>query len=604
MAAEIDVAGQVVTEIEVRLNLSAGKLMDETTEPSHPLDSFSLNIRGVKCFDDDGSGFFNFAPITFIIGKNNSGKSTVLDVLEESCKNGQRMFDEPLSRTGSSPNIEILKHPDEAKLRRHFRPGNIGGLVTGDHFKYAKQFLLPRKFVWTFDKNRKVKIRTGDEKVLPKNSRIEGLLKECIEFPFSDCWTTRISAERDVQPEASDADRQLSSTGGGLTNLVRAFINSDDLPRAIVETELLCDLNEIYLGDSEFTAITCQEHEATRNWELYLREDGKGDIRLSQSGSSLRTIFLILAFLRLYPAVQKTESRTKLVFCLEEPENNLHPALLRRLIDYLARQREEDGFSLVISTHSPICIDLATKRDDATILHVRREKGRTVCGNALDYAGKSNILEDLDVRGSDILQANGIIWVEGPSDRIYLKKWIEVVSKGSLREGTHYTFMFYGGKVLKHFDALPPNERPEKIAMLAVNRNIAVVIDSDRRPAASRTKTGKQKKPRMNLNETKNEIIRQVENIGGYAWVTAGKEIENYIPHSIWVKVAGQSVTIKNEFVDLPKIPALAKVASTKVDLAHEVECFIDNEAIDGHLDLKAHLEKLCSQIRGWNGLA
>ncbi|GAA6200232.1 hypothetical protein NBRC116599_14570 [Aquicoccus sp. SU-CL01552] len=269
----------------------------------------------------------------------------------------------------------------------------------------------------------------------------------------------------------------------------------------------------------------------------------------------------------------------------------------------MAQQREKRNFSLVITTHSPICIDLATKRDDATILHVKREKNRTICANVLDYAGQTSILQDLDVRGSDILQANGIIWIEGPSDRIYIKKWIEIVSHGELREGVHYTFMFYGGKVLKHFDALPPEELPKKVAMLAVNRNMAVVIDSDRRPKASRTKTGRQRRPNMRLNATKKEIIRQVKDQGGFAWVTAGKEIENYIPNRIWSQVAGKALKIEDEYTDIPKIPALSELALTKVDLAHKAERLIGLDAISGHLDLECAINELCRHVRTWNGL-
>lgn len=578
--------------------------MSETEEPIHPLGGFELNIRGVKCFDEDGSGSFRFAPITFIIGKNNSGKSTVLDVLQECGKTNGSMFEGPFSRAGTTPYIEIKKRPDEAKLKREFNPSIVGGNIPGkSHWHYAEQNILPFEFSWTFDQQRKANVAIADEnsKKLVSDARVK--MNNCVEFPFSDLWNIRIRAERDVQPEKRDTERELGSTGQGLTNLVRAFINSEDLPRHLVEVDLLRDLNEIYLGDSEFSEIICQEHEASGEWEIYLREDGKGDIRLSQSGSSLRTVFLVLAFLRLYPEVKKTGSTSKLVFCLEEPENNLHPALLRRLIDFLARQREDRGFSLVITTHSPICIDLATKRDDATILHVRSEDGRTVCGNVLGYAGHSSILEDLDVRGSDILQANGIIWVEGPSDRVYINKWIEVVSEGNLREGAHYTFMFYGGKVLNHFDALPPEELPKKIAMLAVNRNIAVVIDSDRRPKAWRTKTGKPRRPQQQLNETKREIIRQVEENGGYAWVTEGKEIENYVPSYIWEQLAGKRLAIKDEYQDVPAIAELSKLVSTKVDLAHKAEGLIDQIAIAGHLDLEARLDNLCSHIRSWNGL-
>ncbi len=578
--------------------------MSDSEKSSHPLDGFALNIRGVKCFDEEGSGFFHFAPITFIIGKNNSGKSTILDVLQECSKTKGRMFEGSLSRADTTPYVEIGRQPEPGILQRVFSPNARGGSIPGhSHWDYAKRTIRPFTFIWVFDQSRTASVKEGykaTEELVPDALN---KLAECIEFPFSHLWNTRIRAERDVQPESRDTDRQLGSTGHGLTNLVRAFINSEDLPRQLVEVDLLHDLNEIYLGDSEFSEIICQENEASGKWEIYLREDGKGDIRLSQSGSSLRTVFLVLAFLQLYPAVAKTGSASKLVFCLEEPENNLHPALLRRLVDFLSRQREERGFSLVITTHSPICIDLATKRDDATILHVRREAGRTICENVLDYAGQSSILEDLDVRGSDMLQANGIIWVEGPSDRIYINKWIEVISEGSLREGADYTFMFYGGKVLKHFDALPPKELPKKIAMLAVNRNIAVVMDSDRRPKPWRTKTGKQRRPQMRLNEAKKEIIRQVEEIGGFSWVTKGKEIENYISKRIWEQVAGKPLRIRDEYEDIPSITALAKVAPTKIDLAHKAESLICLTEITGHLDLESRLNTLCKHIRMWNGL-
>lgn len=578
--------------------------MSETEEPTHPLDGFSLNIHGIKCFDEEGSGFFHFAPITFIIGKNNSGKSTVLDVLQECTGSEKQMFRGPFARHGATPCVEVKSKPDEHRLARGFLSNRGGGGIPGNHWEYAKDKILPHEFIWEFDQNKKGRVKPTSFSERGLANQAAEPLAEALGFPFEELWHVRILAERDVRPEPRNTNRNLSSNGGGLTNLVRAFINSEDLPRHLVETDLLCDLNEIYLGDSEFSEIICQENETSGEWEIFLREESKGDIRLSQSGSSLRTVFLVLAFLRLYPEVQQTGQTSKLVFCLEEPENNLHPALLRRLVDFLARQREERGFSLVITTHSPVCIDLATKRDDATILHVRREEGRTICENVLDYAGQSSVLEDLDVRGSDILQANGIVWVEGPSDRVYINKWIEVVSEGSLREGAHYTFMFYGGKVLSHFDALPPDELPKKIAMLAVNRNIAVVLDSDRRPKVWRTKTGKPRRPQMQLNETKRQIIRQVEENGGYAWVTAGKEIENYVPNDIWDQVAGKPLKIKDEYEDIPAIPALSNITSTKIDLAHKAEGKIALETVAGHLDLEVCLEKLCRHIRKWNGLS
>ncbi len=38
------------------------------------------------------------------------------------------------------------------------------------------------------------------------------------------------------------------------------------------------------------------------------------------------------------------------------------------------------------------------------------------------FLDKNSILSDIGFKASDILQANGVIWVEGPSDRIYINR--------------------------------------------------------------------------------------------------------------------------------------------------------------------------------------
>jgi hypothetical protein len=47
---------------------------------------------------------------------------------------------------------------------------------------------------------------------------------------------------------------------------------------------------------------------------------------------------------------------------------------------------------------------------------------------------------------SDILLSTCIVLVEGPSDRLYLNYWIKGIAP-DLEEGTHYSIMFYGGRL-------------------------------------------------------------------------------------------------------------------------------------------------------------
>ena len=344
----------------------------------------------------------------------------------------------------------------------------------------------------------------------------------------------------------------------------------------------------------------------TQTWEIHLREVGKGDIRLSQSGSSLKTVFLILCFVHLVPVANPGRSLNNAVLAIEEPENNLHPALLRRLLEYLAVKRVELGASLILTSHSSVCIDWASRRDDSTVIHVRNSHSGAVCRNVLDHQQSTAILDDLDIRGSDLLQSNGIIWVEGPSDRVYIRKWIDLASNSALKEGVHYSFLYYGGKVLMHFDGASPQELTDRISMLSVNRNAAIVMDSDRHRGKGK------RRPNMRLGETKRRMIAEIERVSGFSWVTEGREIENYIPDTVWGKVIASKsgfgmpcgttpFATDDSFEDIPERSELSGFHKNKVALAHAACEFLNGEHLDC-LDLCQRVSELCDHIRRWNG--
>ena len=128
------------------------------------------------------------------------------------------------------------------------------------------------------------------------------------------------------------------------------------------------------------------------------------------------------------------------------------------------------------------------------------------------------ICVDLGYRASDIVQANAVIWVEGPSDRIYLKHWINVAAP-QLVEGIHYSIMFYGGRLLSHLSA-DDEEITEFIKLRDLNRHLAIVMDSDK-PS-----------PHARINSTKQRLKDEFSRGRGVAWVTKGREIENYIMYN------------------------------------------------------------------------
>jgi hypothetical protein len=131
---------------------------------------------------------------------------------------------------------------------------------------------------------------------------------------------------------------------------------------------------------------------------------------------------------------------------------------------------------------------------------------------------RSAICEDLGYHPSDLLQANCVIWVEGPSDRIYLNYWLQALASEFI-EGIHYSIMFYGGRLASHLCGSDIEVMLDDfISLRRLNRRGVIVIDSDKNSSNA------------DLNETKLRLMKEFNEGPGHAWVTAGREIENYLP--------------------------------------------------------------------------
>lgn len=200
------------------------------------------------------------------------------------------------------------------------------------------------------------------------------------------------------------------------------------------------------------------------------------------------------------------------VVLLEEPEVHMHPEFQRKFMIFI---RDNIDSQFFITTHSSVIIDT----EGAKVFGVSSREGQASVTPLLADQSRREMCRELGYKASDLLQSNSIIWVEGPSDRIYLKHWLKEIAP-ELREGIEFSIMFYGGKLLSHL-AAEDAEVEDFISLLPINRYPALLVDSD---LGSSTQT---------LRATKTRVLRELETVGGFGWVTQGREVESYIPHEL-----------------------------------------------------------------------
>ncbi|GAF05954.1 ATP-dependent nuclease [Saccharicrinis fermentans] len=549
-------------------------------------------VKNYKCFDSSGGGFEKISPINLIIGKNNSGKSSLVDLIRFIIEKKKEIIES--GRDNSNPEVIIEHKLTEQEILRAFPSGTSGGGIPGrNFFEYGKQFIDKTYTYKLEEKGKKTFIHLDAEFVTHARKQIDALAG-IINEPLANKIFCNIAAERDILPEETNAEIIFTPNGSGATNAIQQIINRTNRDSRLIEQELLNELNAIINPDIIFTRILVQLKN-NNHWEIFFEDANKKSIALSKMGSGIKTVLLVLLNLVVRPVIEN-KNRNSYVFAFEELENNLHPSLQRRLYNYIRKYSENHSSYFFLTTHSNVVIDAFGTDKNSQLIHVINDGDKSNSTTILSYNGTKQILNDLGIKASDILQCNGVIWVEGPSDRNYINRWIGILAP-DLKEGLHYSIMFYGGRLLANLSFDFEWFNNEVIPLLKINKNAFVVLDRD-----GKTMNAK-------INDTKNRITKEIgEN---NSWITKGREIENYLSdktisdwlldkHGFKTSFTNDKNTKLEENIANSSKTINLKYNLSKTVFSSEIADYIDKDSL-AILDLNENLKNLLSKIREWN---
>lgn len=222
------------------------------------------------------------------------------------------------------------------------------------------------------------------------------------------------------------------------------------------------------------------------------------------------------------------------VVCIEEPELHLHPSAQRQLVDFFLTETDNQYFIATHSAHLINTIHLEKeKSQQIQIFSIEQEDGEStvrpiVSADQDDERELFSTLSDMGYMASDLLQANYLIFVEGPSDVRYLDFWIKKIAQKYgqpvVERGIHYQFVYSCGN--SFFSAIDSPKYDPFLTVkhvLKVNKNIAVFFDKDDMGLSNAGKW-----------EHKQQTVKELKDQGGFGGIWKEREVENCITKEIF----------------------------------------------------------------------
>lgn len=383
--------------------------------------------------------FLNLGHINILCGKNNSGKTSILEAIvnDSTFSLGKKVVD-----------LELLERIFTPESKRYGSPSPQHAM---SWFKRYVSNLKRENTIWFSDEKRGIVQGFADD--MQNDRYLVGHGPGTYSFDIihdlyfeedQKCYKpVLIPPKRNLETKTTiKLNQEIEASGKGLLNRW-FFLRNQDLESAEFKT-----FEKIYKAFSEITGhsfniIPDQDNYIT----LYFRRGEDDWIASDACGLGLSDILVIVAF---------TLDFDYNFILIEEPESHVHPDMQRKLLHFLHRNVDKQFF---LSTHSNIFLDSAIV--DKVFFSSFNDSVEIS-----DATSKSSILFELGYSVTDNLVSDLVILVEGPTD-------IPIIEEFLIKMDLHETFDIkiwpLGGDIMDQLD----------LSVFAQNYTILALVDQD-----------------------------------------------------------------------------------------------------------------------------
>lgn len=505
------------------------ELIFKAKERFHSSPNSLLPINNDYNFIDSNCCFGTLSKTNIFIGENNSGKSRFLRHLFETdfyAISDERFVEFCTITKGAVYNYyETVPKSDLAKFNKIYE--RLGR----EHSQFAN---VGNKFFTTLEKHSTL-CRNVDRFYFPVirgtkdyktiiNNKLKSFLDSTRAIQNTDSinhYISLLNLETQglesfdvyndiITHEYFKDDKGLSEkilTGGKLYKEIKSMLLGDESQRTTIE-EFQNFLQKSFFNEYDKVQLIPNEKEKV----LYVKI-GKDERAIYNWGDGTQQLIIIL-----FSLFKHKDEQNKLFF-IEEPELYLHPGVLRKFIEVI-NSNQFKNHQYFITTHSNVVLDTSADTNMSIfkfkkVKDVSKNEGKSFlieqCNN-----GDVSLLNELGVRNSSVFLSNCSIWVEGITDRLYLKHYLKLYvqhfEKKEYRENLDYTFIEYGGGNIVHFN-FGEEDVSESINAKYINNKIFLIADNDNTKEGS-AKAKRKERLRELLGENFYELsVKEVENL-------------------------------------------------------------------------------------------